>query len=133
MYNERSLTQISIVSPAYGAILQKNFTIQFIHHHRSVHIDDEETVFNVQGITEKYISSQYETMSSTEVEPGTWFYSLTSRKTNNVFEYEYGIPSFSYMEFVLSEEDILNHRRFNNKLQENSLLQPLQHVGNLNF
>lgn len=112
----------SIISPLFGSIVANDLLIELEYHHMG---DSElngnlQMEFNVIGIIDAVYPGEMNRLASTDIEPASWFYTVTpvSTLSDEVAaqdappQKEYGLPSRGYIEFVLHEEEIKKNRLF---------------------
>lgn len=131
---------MDITVPPYGSIISNELYIE-VDYHNVAHTSNFKTVarqeglqfhFKVLGVTEGLYPGELRHLKSTNIEPGSWFYSVTpvqarqqnpSNKANqhyNDAELKRGYPSYGYIEFIMSEENIVRQRRYRDQYELNN-------------
>ena len=134
--------RVDLISPAFGTIMANNLSIAYDVNGNYVPqmiivMDTSYVNFKVEGILEGHSApvNSKEITGRSDIEPGSWFFSLTpiidSRiKENGSIERLDGYPNLGYIEFVLSRESIDKNRRFSVAWKEisnqNHIIKPPQ-------
>ena len=116
--------RVDLISPIFGEIMAYNLSIayevigNYLPQSTTV-IDTSHVNFQVVGILEGHSApmNSKEITGRSEIEPGSWFFSLTpiiDSRTKDVGSIERleGYPNLGYIEFVFSRESIEKNRRF---------------------
>jgi len=110
---------INVTKPVFGAVAASDLYIEMdylpLDHNalgRGFQVE-----LNVLDIMQGLYSSKMNYLSSSNIEPASWFFTVTpvveAQSTSGAVEQEIrGFPTQGYIEFVLYEEDIIKNRRF---------------------
>jgi len=109
---------VTITRPQFGAILSNDLYVELVYDdltpvqlQRSREIQYD---FKVTGIFSGVYPGNLNHLASSNIEPGSWFYTVTPLSTDPLLNVgvEKGLPSPGYIEFVMEDADIAKHRRF---------------------
>ena len=131
---------MEITQPAFGSIIANDLYIEVEYHNlttltnqvqqeilvsssnnripNSINriIDGLQFQFNTIGIIQDNYPGELRHLSSANIEPASWFYTITpiisSLNEHNKENLQYGYPTFGYIEFILTSQQIALHRRF---------------------
>ena len=107
---------VDILTPqSYGTILANNLRVDF--EIKGIFVYSPNIFIDIIGISNFIVTSETSYFESTmpeNIEPGTWFMTLTPKASEKSFFQTFGITSYQYIEFVLSPQEILNERIFAN-------------------
>ena len=133
---------MEITQPAFGSIIANDLYIEVEYHNLTILtnqiqqeilvsssnnripnsinriIDGLQFQFNTIGIIQDNYPGELRHLSSANIEPASWFYTITpiisSINQQNKEIIQYGYPTFGYIEFILTSQQIALHRRFVN-------------------
>ena len=107
---------VNITHPQFGVILSNDLYVELVysdltpvHNQRPREIQYD---FKVTGIFSGVYPGNLNHLASSNIEPGSWFYTVTPLLTEPLGVMVKGLPSQGYIEFVMEEADIAKHRRF---------------------
>ena len=131
---------MEITQPAFGSIIANDLYIEVEYHNLTILtnqiqqeilvsssnnripnsinriIDGLQFQFNTIGIIQDNYPGELRHLSSANIEPASWFYTITpiisSINQQNKEIIQYGYPTFGYIEFILTSQQIAQHRRF---------------------
>jgi hypothetical protein len=133
-YETPLLDVVDLISPPFGAILHGQLSVRFLHHEHEESATTSkplaglpEVEFNVLGIMQNTFDRTAQTIESTSgvIEPASWFFQLAPKVTFEIDSVSagavddglvgvlYGYPTYGYIEFVLSDEEIAANRLYN--------------------
>lgn len=132
---------MDITAPSFGSIITNELYIEVEYHNlqragaltgyrSTARPDNLQFNFTVIGVIKGLYPGELSHLKSSGIEPGSWFYTITpvirnSGAPSSAYEepldsdYLHGYPSYGYIEFVLSDEDIKKQRRYVNRMMEN--------------
>ena len=107
---------ISMSHPPFGSLVHGGFNIVYRSHPMTVK-SAKALLIEVKEVMKVDVAVNNDFLrSEMDIEPGSWFLSLQPLHEDQ----KYGHPATSYLEFVMSREKLLKHRRITNKSEKMS-------------